>query len=408
MNSKYANLKIKHWYWLLITLYFYITDVQFFFFPLSSRKIIGLIGICYLIYNRLRVRSEIIGWTLLMYVCLLLECIFSGLFTGFRDISFEVLLVVRIIILFGIYFIYKLWPQLTLKSFLIYFIYIVLLNDIIALIAFLSPPVAHIITTLEPAGEYVAERYEGLRFVGPGSFRYFEGGVVNCLALIATFYLYSIKVFSLKRTVLIIGLLLCLGSFIARTSIIGLVGFIFLISRKKDTKKRIFKLIGFSLVSLPILFFILDYVFKDNAAVKFAFEMVYNVIDGKGLKTESSNSLSYQYIFPTHLKSWLIGDGIWMENNAYYMHTDVGFSRLIFLWGILGCLTFILFLIKIVKISTQLSSSNDKLFGYLNLIILILLNAKGFSDINYFFIPSMLLIHRNNDKVLWRKMNLKY
>ena len=146
---------------------------------------------------------------------------------------------------------------------------------------------------------------------------------------------------------------------------------------------------------LPLLFIILNIAFQDNPAMKFAFEMIYNVIDGKGLETESSNSLSYQYIFPLNLKTWIIGDGIWMFDNAYYMHTDVGYSRLIFLWGLIGCFTFIFFLLKIVKLATKNALPNNKLFGYLCLITLIVINAKGFSDINYFFIPIMLLMHRD-------------
>lgn len=385
--NKYNNA------FLFIILYLFITDIKFFFFPLSTRKIIGLIGIGYISINYFRLKSSIICCGLLMYICLIMECIISSAFTGFQDFSFEVLLLSRITILYGIYFIYKCWGNLNLIQFLRYFIIIVLINDVISLFAFIFPSVAYTITTLEPIGDYVAEKYEGLRCVGPGIFRYFEGGVVNCLAIISTIYLYSIKKNSLGKTIFLLGILIVLGLLIARTTIIGLFGFIFVCSNWEKTKGKILKLACIIIITLPTIFILLDFLFQDNPAIKFAFEMIYNYVEGKGFETESSNSLSYQYIFPKEIKSWLIGDGIWLYNNEYYMKTDVGYSRLMFLWGIIGNLTFILFLLRIIKIATKNVLKINKDFAYIILFTLVLLNAKGFTDINYFFIPVMLLIH---------------
>ena len=191
-----------------IVLYLYIADIQLFFIPISSRKIIGFIGLIYLFTKKFHIKSSIVFYVLIMYLTLIVECIISGLFNGFQDISFEILLIVRIIVLFGCYFIYKYWNYLDLKTFLKYFISIVILNDFIALAGFVAPSISQIIMTLEPMGDYVAERYEGLRFIGPGSFRYFEGGVVNCLAIISTFYLYSIKQYSINKTLYILSIIL--------------------------------------------------------------------------------------------------------------------------------------------------------------------------------------------------------
>lgn len=382
--------------WLTILLFLFITDIQFSFFPLSSRKIIGIIGIVYFLKQRLKLRSKVFRYILGMYCILFFVCIISGANTGFIDYSFEMLLIARIIFLLGFVFIYKTWKHLSLNQFLTLFIYISIVNNCIALLGFLIPSVNAAIIAIDPIGDFVATKFEGLRFIGLGTYRYFEGGVVNILAIVSTFYLFSIKVFSLKRTCSLIGVLLVLGLFIARTTIFGLIGFIFLLSNEPTTRKRIWKLICICIITLPLFFIILDIIFHDNPTLHFAFELIYNIIDGKGIETESSNSLSYQYIFPDTLKTWLIGDGIWIFKNAYYMHTDVGYSRLIFFWGIIGCIAFLWSLLKIVGISTKHAPANAKLLGYLSILIIVILNAKGFTDISYYFVPIMFLIFRDS------------
>src|SRR5699024_8719355 len=63
----------------------------------------------------------------------------------------------------------------------------------------------------------------------------------------------------------------------------------------------------------------------------YAFELFVNFFKGDGFESSSTNRLKEMYILPDNLITWLIGDGKMQSlTGGYYMHTDVGYIRLIF------------------------------------------------------------------------------
>ena len=71
------------------------------------------------------------------------------------------------------------------------------------------------------------------------------------------------------------------------------------------------------------------------------FEWYINLKENGSLETSSSNRLKEMYFWPEDLKTWLVGDGRFQnENGSFYKSTDAGYLRNLFYWGILGGLLF--------------------------------------------------------------------
>ena len=84
------------------------------------------------------------------------------------------------------------------------------------------------------------------------------------------------------------------------------------------------------------------------------------------------------YIFPETIQTWIIGDGYWNNpyGSGYYMHTDVGYLRLIYYFGLVGLFVYLLMQVSIIK-----NSFEQKLLIYTIFLYLLVLNLKGFTDL---------------------------
>lgn len=69
----------------------------------------------------------------------------------------------------------------------------------------------------------------------------------------------------------------------------------------------------------------------------FAFEFVYNYLEGSGVSTASTDVLSDMY-FPISTSTFFLGDGRYTEGTGYYMSTDAGYMRQVLYFGVFGTL----------------------------------------------------------------------
>lgn len=379
----------------LLTLFLFVADLNWNIFPISTRKFIGVVGLCYFFCRQLKSNNRILYQGFNLYVVIFIILIFSFIINGHFDISIFAMFVGRLMSVLGAYFIFSVWKNVCLNSFLKSFIFIVLVNDLFALMLFLLPSLADFFMTLEPTTEFIMETYGGLRFVGLGCFRFFEGGIINAIAIISTIYLYISKEYTYKKTLGLIILFLFLGVFIARTSLIGLLGFLFVFYPSIRAKVKLIR-IGVTLIGISVgIFIILNIVFADNPALGWAFEIVYNYLEKGNFETTSTNDLLNSYVFPDSLKSWIIGDGKWIDDDGrYYMHTDVGFCRLLLLFGLSGTLFYFLYIGCIAYSACKKREVGIKFLMVIVCLLLIAVNLKGFSDFPYFIFP--LLFYANN------------
>lgn len=384
-----------------VVLFLFITDLDWIVFPLSTRKLVGIVGLLYVIVHKGKIYLDTMAHVLQWYSMLIVIFILASLTSNLTEPSFLALLFGRVLTAFGAYYIYRQWKNYSLILFLKTFVGIVLVNDLFAMLLFCSPSVNAIFTTLQPIAENALALFGGLRFIGTGAFRFFEGGVINALAIVSTIYLYEKKAYSLARTVCNLVLLLFLGIFMARTTLIGFIGFLFFFYPLN--KKKMVDL-GLALGGLCVaVFLLLNRLFEDSSTLAWAFELVYSYLDGGKMGTESTDALMNMYVFPDTAKTWILGDGIWMEHNSYYMSTDVGYSRLLFLWGIIGTVFYFGGFFAIVRKCLRRSSLFDKYFVWILFLFLLVIMAKGFSDFTYFFLPVLFYQSRREGEGISRR-----
>lgn len=164
------------------------------------------------------------------------------------------------------------------------------------------------------------------------------------------------------------------GNMMARTTTVGVVvSVIYWVcsaSASILSSKRHNFIIGKSMliilcVALPILIHLysVNQQFHDN--IRFAFEGFFSIAETGRWETTSNNILKRMFVFPDNIKTWIIGDGyfdnptlgnpyyVGVSYNGFYMDTDIGYLRLLFYFGLLGLVTFVLYLLKVAKVCAK-------------------------------------------------------
>ena len=211
-------------------------------------------------------------------------------------------------------------------------------------------------------------------------------------------------------------LITLIGNMIARTTTVGAamaILFIFCVSvfYKNDNVK-----LFWSKLSITLLIFIpfIIYLYKTNHIVqenfRFAFEGFYSLFEEGEWQTTSNDRLMNMYVWPDNLKTWIIGDGYFKNpfvtnpfyigrgaGTAFYMHTDVGYCRFLFYFGLIGLIAFVLYFWKVASVCLSRFSRYKPLF-----LLLLLLNFivwfKVSSDLFSVFALFLCIGKEENDK----------
>lgn len=222
------------------------------------------------------------------------------------------------------------------------------------------------------------------RIVGYGSYVFGGGAVLGLGSILLMFLLIRLQL--KKYQILVMSLFYCLvayiGLFTARTAMVGtvlsfalLAVFYFL---DRNIPKHQIKLFGL----YTVLFFIsgisLAYVYFPHLT-DWAFEMFYNLQETGSLSTQSSDTLYTLFDFPDNtILEILFGQGF-ME----FRGNDQGFARLLFYFGFIGIITFFLYPMMLFLLVKTKDTGVNLLFIII-LIYTLILNVKGFIDLNVF------------------------
>lgn len=392
ISNRYTIKKIVN----AILLFFYVFTVAFYFIPgkIRTRMIIGAIGFVSLLFHKnyyKRFISNVVILNLLFFFCVAISFLINDNWAGW----FVQHATLNIIYLFGGLYIARrfLSCNISFNEFLYCIVLVVLTHNLIAFTGYLFSPISNFIISVQ--SDYVENtiienilQYHGRAFgFGTGSF--FLGGVTSGLAIILCCYLINRRHVSVLKGSLIAILLLLTGSFIARTTAIGLIGIFLIFFRGRKFQIGIlFKFIFWlTCIGLAVVYFYQSYL-KDIISIDWAFEAFVNYMDSGELETKSTNHLKTMWVFPEDFKTWLFGDGLFFnKDDSYYMHTDVGYLRIIYAIGSLGLLVFI---INQLYLMLYLNRYDKYEPGVKHLVIIIALyllisNIKGFSELNYFF-----------------------
>jgi hypothetical protein len=401
---------------LYIVLFFYIYSVEFNGVPLGlgTRVFIGILGFIYFTIQILlkninfKFHKDYINIFLTLFIISLISSI-SVIFNKTYDIEFVLKYPISIIIiLFASYFIKNMilikYKEVEIQNIIRLIINVVIIQIIISILMFSIPPFREFLNSIQIYSEYeitVLQESQNFRLNGFGS-RFFGAGIINGFALILIasllkFYKHETKVLRLSLAYLFIFVF---GMMMARTTIIGaLLSLILLfLPKTRISLSQIKKHLKFSfyITILPIGFILIIILIFPGIKQqltnisKFGFEMFFNYFSSNSFESESTNKMMEMYIWPSSLKTYTIGDGLYSnpQNNSYYMNTDIGYLRLIYYFGVFGLLSYFIFQFYLNKI-LYCRDSNFKMMFFILSLYLIILNFKGFSDL--FFIGILFL-----------------
>jgi hypothetical protein len=240
------------------------------------------------------------------------------------------------------------------------------------------------------------------RVIGFGA-GYFGAGVIYSFILILIVAIVKNNIFSIKKLFFYVCafiIIFTIGMMTARTTLFGGMLSIFLLVYKNNTvrqkNKFLLSKILFCLLVFGIIIFTIFYL-NENLRNSFArlfsygFELFVNYFNGRGLRTESSDNTLNGFFLPTDTKTWLIGDGYYVDptnpNLAYYMRTDVGYSRYLFYFGIIGTLIYLLLNGFIICFTAIKNEKKYRLFFFIVFILFLALNIKGASSLSIYLFP---------------------
>lgn len=397
LNNKFCYNILSH-----LLVFFYIYPVKFVFFSLSSRIVLSIFGFIYLIYKHSNIFnipiSQFYKYLFLLFISI--WSFFVVIYNNSEDYEFLTYPLSILLILLASFFISNIIKTSKKDYFFLttnLIINVVIIQVFIALLMFLIPNFGELINSLTYISDSESMKLEEaleFRLVGLGS-KFFGSGIVNGFALMLI--TFSIRNYNLNNKYLIrysikYLIIFTLGMMMARTTIIGFLLSFFILFFKNNIliKKTFVKIYSFLvyLILLPLFisFFVFTY-FPNSLksielAFEFGFELFINYFENNSLQTKSSNILKKMIVLPNEIKTYLIGDGFYIDpvNKTYYMRTDIGYLRLLYYFGIPGLLLYLFFQTYMLKLSFNFKNK-FKIFYVACIFYLLILNLKGFTDL---------------------------
>lgn len=390
-----------------LLVFFYIYSVSFTFIPVnvSTTLMFGVVGFILFIAKFLLTNSTLMHKRYLIFLFFVLlsslMVFISVTVNQTQDLEMLILVIYMAVTFFSSYFVIttlkKIQYQVDFVSVSTLIINVIFIQSVIALSMFYMPWFGDLINQIQRLTDSesdIISNVNTFRITGFGT-RFFEAGVISGFGLlligmqIRNNYYNNLLILSFKFLFIMI-----IGSMMARTTLIGaLLGLLLIVLPKSSKpslslfKKRLLFLS--SVIFLPVVLFSVlmnNKNFKEvmEPVFNFAFEAFINYFEQGTLESKSTNHLKEMYIFPSNLKTWLIGDGYWLNpvGSGYYMHTDVGYLRMIYFFGIPGLILF--FLINYFSINLADDIESKKVISLIFITYLALLNLKGYIDITSF------------------------
>jgi len=412
---------------LFLALFSYFYPVKFKVAPISSAMIFQLIGL-FLFLWKICVKGKLNKKIIIFYGYGIL-IFFIGIFSTvvFNDAyQFEYALTKGIYIFFysfGAYLIVFLMKRLSntfsFYTILEWMIYISLVQAFISFAFFFFPNIFEIyknFVVLDEKSEAKATILNAFRLIGVGTM-YATAAVQYGMVMWGTILLYKQEGSFFSKHIFFCSSLICLfciaGIFSGRTFFVILLMTVFYIFFLNGTKKAFTSFKDFFKLFLPVSFIgalIVFYLFSNNEKMMdWAFELFFNS-DNKLMESKSMNDLSEMYLFPDNIKTWLIGDGrSSAAGGGFYMHSDVGYIRSLFYWGLIGTVTYYFINYKFYTILKNMVS-NIYIRKYFLTILLwfFIYNSKDFWGIaQYFVLYLMVLLNvspqsHNEEKAIYK------
>lgn len=388
-------------------IFFTLFPIHFAFLPayIHTRLIVAALGLFLwflsVISNRRKYFSRSFITIFLISFLISFWSLFSTIiFNSAYDFTYVKLPITLAIIFFSAYTcitIIKIFDkQINFPLITKYFIYTILLQSFIVLIQFYNSDIANFLTTIQRLAERragIATHHfeEGTRFIGFGLFFYtaslFYGTALILLANnIKNRHLSSTEKF---RRILLFLFIFLIGMGLSRSTIIGFISallllFISLNHHSINLNKILRVIVYTSTMSAVIALFLTmnsGFLHKFEALYNNAFDFIISYYNKGQIESNSAQATMKSFILPEDKKVYFFGTGIFslFESTGNYNYSDVGYSRLLYYFGLPGMLMFFWLEIKLLKLAFYRESL--KPIFYAMLIILFVTNIKGITSL---------------------------
>ncbi|AEF83710.1 putative membrane protein [Treponema primitia ZAS-2] len=414
-NSILENKEIKLISKLIIFVLFflYLYPLKFIFFSgISTRLFIGGIGFILFATKRLTTLPSKIfivkkEWAVISFLLcfILVISLLTNMINRTSETQFTTYPISMIMIFFAAYFISTIlklnYGCIKFELIANYIVICIFMQMIFAILIIIFPSFRGIVNMLsdESGGIHFIKNDILLRVIGLSSHS-FGAGVINSFGLLLISLM--IKQYALKWNeylYLIFGFFLVsiVGCMMSRTTVVGiLLSFFILIHKSLILKFRFtkkfrsgLKSIVFIIIFGTILLFILfnDIIMNLETFFRYGFEFLYNLSEKGDLSSASTDQLIDMYkTIPSEIKTWIIGDGYWADplGDGYYMHTDVGYMRSIFYYGLIGTLIYYAYEMALIWFADRKTNKEFQLFFAISAILLLICSLKGFTNFTSF------------------------
>ncbi|MDW9382520.1 hypothetical protein [Chryseobacterium sp. JV558] len=397
MKRLEANNIIRHS--MNVFIYFlFVYNVSFVFLPsiLRTRVLLGLLGLAFFLSQTKIAIPKSFSHIILLCFASILLIVLTTVVNSYFDPRFIGNTIQNILYLFGAYYMVIRVNMDRLYA-LKLIVLAIFLHNFLALLMFLNPSLLEFVTSIQSTGdkfEYAlgnAVKF-GTRFIGIGAGTFFSGGIISSIGmLIAAYIIDSIK--KGKLLWILLYIFICItGIYIARVAFLGIflslayLVISYILKKNYNNLPKIFIYSTvFGVIAFSYLLTNLDSLMASNS-FRHSFEVFINLFSSGELKTDSTEGVKAMLIFPSELKSILIGDGqFYYENGSFYMHTDIGYSRLVYYYGVFGIVIYFSLHFYILRYNLK-RFKHDKSFKLLLwalTVLLIIGNFKGLLDINW-------------------------
>ncbi|GEM_PF-3420980 len=409
---------MKYKIFLYILLFCYIYPIYMKFFPIPTDRIIQVLGLGFifvdipyrkLVFKIKNLSSFYFASLLILVVILIVQnWNYSSLDLYYFKDHFDIFLYFFPAYLI-IYILYKINKDKIVSNLLDSIVILAALQAIISLVFFFVPSIFDAYTSLlsQNASQGLTSRLGQVekRLIGVGS-AFFTGVIKYAVAFFIAIILPYLKTDLYKRkTIYIISFVLIIiaGLMTGRTFFVaiclGLV--LYLLIDPRNTLRLIYKVIPSILVITMVIYSIMISIGNQeriDRVFNFVFELFINYQKSGELTSSSTEGSISMYKFPKTLKTWVIGDGRMQNpNGSYYMGSDIGYVRMIFYFGIISTVLYMMYQAYLCYLLSKKSPSwIFKAFCLIVLSWIIILNFKGLANLNLYLLLFFIALGVNN------------
>jgi len=389
---------------IIFLLYLHLFAISLKFLPIGTRTIFSILGIFVLIKKKGNTKGLLKLFENKSFKYLFIWVVVSSISTiinsyyDFYCISYLVSYMNEVFSSFFIAYILYSKYKVNSLNYLEYIVYTIFIFCILSLVMFFNPSIRSILFDILKTNELQSDfmyATVGQRLLGFGSM-FFGAGVISGLALIIIIFLLKSGniYYKLKMLIMLISIFF-IGMMSARTTIIGAIFGIILLSilwrnyyRGTNIKTLILFLVLIFLAINLFNTFLNSYRF--DTLIKFAFEMTSNYEYNDTLGTSSTKNLMEMIIFPNNFITYIIGDGAFanpIDKELFYKNIDIGYLRLLYYSGLISMISFYLFQYYLFKFGLEQTSKDYSKLVYIIFLYLMVVNFKGIIDLNSFILP---------------------